>query len=111
MTSALGLSDQNTVIESEFKNSVFLYPEINLVLSKKVQIELSNKKFGLLFPTYINSLLYINMDATAFKILLLKQSHQTSQGTCLGENFAHARQSQPSKRVFEADFFNSIQSI
>lgn len=110
LTSALVLSDQNTVKECEFKNFVFLYPEINVVLSTKVQIELSNKKCGLLFPTYSNSLLYSKMDATAFKILIGKKRHQTSQGTCLGD-FAHACQSQPSRHEFEVDFSTPIQSI
>lgn len=55
-----------------FKNSVFLYPEIYLALSKKVRVELSNRKFDLLFPTYSNSLLYSKMDSTVFKILFGK---------------------------------------
>lgn len=69
------------------KISVFLYSEINLVLSKKVQTELSNKKFGLLFPTYSNSLLYIKIDSTAFKILFGKTEPSDKSGHLPGRKF------------------------
>lgn len=88
---------------------MFLYPEINLVLSKKVKTELSNKKFGLLFPTYSNSLLYIKIDVTACKILFGKTEPSDKSRHLLGRKFCPSVSA--TQHVFEVEFFNPIQSI
>lgn len=104
LMTALQWSDQDIVKEPDFEKFCVPIPWNKPVVSKRYKWNWARKSF--FHPATIPCCASRCMSQLS-RFYLKKQSHQAGQGTHLGKrkSLLHAPWSQPSKHVFEDDFF------